>query len=94
MTDTRVAVVHDTERDHYFAAVVLDGVPTSFSCTHLHHTPAAAVGCMKRTRTRWDTFAASTPEEVAPGIYELRFHTTTTRYRFTPEVTIEGAPNA
>lgn len=38
--------------DRWVAALVVDGVPTTFECHHLHHAPEAAEKCLKTVLKR------------------------------------------
>lgn len=39
--------------NRWVAALHLDGRQTSWDCTHLHHSTAAAVGCLGRVARSW-----------------------------------------
>jgi hypothetical protein len=42
-----------TATDRYTAAVVWDGLPTSFDCGHLYHRPDLARRCCRRLAAAW-----------------------------------------
>lgn len=40
----------------FSACVVLDWLPTTFDCTHGHHTEAAAEKCLVDVETTWSSY--------------------------------------
>lgn len=86
--NTVTSTAHQSERGYWQATMYLNGAVTETTCSHCHHTEAAATKCSRTWVSEWqhrfDTATATAT--VAGGYTEVAFidkrgRTCTFRYR-------------
>lgn len=77
---------HHGPEPRWSAVAVFDGRPTTWACTHLHHSPEQAEKCQPRLQREvegWLASPALTSRDLGDGLREWSVKSKSKRFRFT-----------